>query len=439
MNILLIVPPLSINFLKNKRDKLWEPLGVLYLGTMIKNICDFQILDAYSHDYSENHIIEQVEKINPDLIGFSINFSSLLNKSLKIAKKIKKEFNKKIILGGNIPTFLWKKLIEKNYIDYIFLHEAEHSFRKFIEKSLDGKDNYDDLDGFVYKKNGKIFCNPFKKYEEKLDNLPISDHKLLNDNELYEKSIITSRGCPYNCIYCSTKEMWGNKWRKRSAENILKEIIYLHDNFKASELVIVDDNFLIDKERFLKLTKMIEKRSIDISISFSTRLELIDEDVLIISKQANVKNIFLGIESGSDRVLKQLKRNYTQKDIFNKIDLCIKYGIIPVTSFMIGIPFENINDVKETFFVIKNINTYLVQIHICSPLIGTNLCKKPGSYKVKIDYTKLESCSIDNEPIMDTKHLNKDEIYELYLQGLGIIRDKAGEKWKYKQMETHFD
>lgn len=227
--------------------------------------------------------------------------------------------------------------------------------------------------------------------------------------------------------------MWGKKWRKRSAENILEEIIYLCDNFKVSSLAIVDDNFLIDKERFLKLTEMIEEKSIGISLAFSTRLELIDEEILTFCRRANVKKIFLGIESGSNRVLKQLKRNYTQKDIFNKIDLCIKYGIIPIVSFMIGIPFENINDVKETFFVMRNINTYLVQIHICSPFVGTDLYKSPNIYKVKIDYDKIEECSIDNEPIMDTEYFTKEEIYELYLEGLGIIYEKNGEKWKYER------
>ncbi|MEW6456244.1 MAG: hypothetical protein AB1410_05985 [Acidobacteriota bacterium] len=111
----------------------------------------------------------------------------------------------------------------------------------------------------------------------------------------------------------------------------------------------------------------------------------------------------------------------------------IKNGIIPVASFMIGIPFEDINDVKETFSVMKKINTYFVQIHICSPLIGTDLCKKPAFYEVTIDYNKLESCSIDNEPIMETKYFTRNEIFDLYLEGLGIAQEKLGEMWKYNR------
>ena len=437
MKFVLVVPPSSPIICRGY----YEPLGPLYLGTMVETLCNFQVIDAYSEHADENEVFEQVKSINPDVIGFSINFSSLLNPALEIAKRIKKELDKKIVLGGNIPTFLWKKLIEKEYIDCIFLYEAEYNFKKFVEKVLNNDSDYSDIDGFVYKINGDPIFNPFKRYEENLDLFPIPDRKLLKNHEKYHKSIITSRGCPYDCIYCSSKEMWGRKWRMRTPENVFKEVKHLYENFRIKELSIVDDNFLIDKQRFAKLVEYIEKENFRISFSFSSRLECIDEKVLEMCKRINVKKIFLGLESGSNKVLKQLKRNYTQYEIFEKIDLCIKYDVLPVVSFMIGIPFEDINDVKETFYVIKKINTCFIQIHFCTPLIGTELYKMPNHYNVSIDYNKVESCSIDNEPIMNTKYFTKYEIYELYLEALALIKEKR-KRWKYdfdiKQNKSKF-
>lgn len=438
MIFLLIIPPSTTGLLKLKRDEFKvEPLGALYLGTMVNDLCDFRILDCYSHSFDENSIISQIKLIDPDFVGFSINFSSFLSNGLKLAERVKNELNKKIIFGGNISTFLYNKLILKEYIDYIFLHEAERTFRIFIKKILSNDNDFSNISGFVYKHNGNVVVNPFKEYEKNLDNFPIPNHALLENIEMYKKSILTSRGCPYNCIYCSTKQMWGKKWRKRSAEHTFSEIKYLHDNFKLEKILsFVDDNFLVDIERFKKLVYLMERNKLCLPLGFSSRLEQIDENVLKICKRANIKKIYFGIESGSDRILKKLNRNYTRNDILKKVDLCISYGILPIASFMIGLPFEDFNDVKKTFSIMKKINTFLVQIHICSPFIGTDLFKMPDLYniKIKIDFDKLDMLSMDSEPVIETKYFTKNEIYDLYLEGLGIALEKSGERWKYENL-----
>jgi len=248
----------------------------------------------------------------------------------------------------------------------------------------------------------------------------------------YNKSIITSRGCPYNCIYCSSSALWGRKWRKRSAENIFQEILYLKENYSIKDFLrIVDDNFLVDRDRFVKLIKLLETNNCIMPMGFSTRLEQVDDEILSICQKAKVKKIFFGIESGSNRVLKHLQRNYTQKEILEKIDLCVKHGILPVASFMIGIPFEDISDVRETFYVMRNLNTCYQQIHIFTPFIGTDVYKNPSDYGIKLDFDKLPDLSIDNEPVIETKYLNKNKIYDLYLEGLAIVQEKYGEAWKF--------
>jgi anaerobic magnesium-protoporphyrin IX monomethyl ester cyclase len=432
--VVLVIPPPQTRYFQSSKLK-QEPLGALYLGKIAENLCDFSIIDGFSNYLSEDDIFKQIESIDPDIVGFSVNFYSLLPKGLKIAVRVKTALNKTIIFGGNISTFLYENLIKLDYIDYIFLHEAEYSFANFLKKKQGNNLDFTDISGLVYKFNGEMKINPFKDYETNLDALPIPDHKLLNGYEAYSKAILSSRGCPYDCIYCSTKEMWGLKWRKRTAENIFGEIKHLYDNFKVNSFHFVDDNFLIDKERFANLVEIMEKNNLLIPFGFSARLELIDEKVLEVCKRVGVNNLFFGIESGSNRVLKQLNRNYTQDDIYHKIDLCIKNGIIPTTSFMIGIPYEDKDDARETLKVMKNINTHLVQVHICTPLVGTKLYKNPGHFKIKIDYNGLESGSVDSEPIMETNYLSKDEIFDFYLEGLGIMKERASDVLKYRNSE----
>lgn len=410
------------------------PLGALYLGAQVKSLCEFHVIDAFNYFLTTKDILEKIKLINPEYVGFGVNFSSVLNSAIDIAKVIKTKYpNIKIVFGGNTSTYLHKDLIKRNYVDYVFLNEAETSFRKFIKKVIQGNNNFKDIDGLVYKYRNNIIINPHKNYITNLDKLPMPDFSLLQNPQDYTASIISSRGCPYNCFYCSTKQMWGTAWRRRTAENILKEIISLQKILKTQEVDFCDDNFLVDKNRFKSIVRLLTSKKVKINTGFSARIELIDEEILKLAKKINVKTIFLGVESGSERILKKMNRQYSVKDIYRVINLCLKYGVVPTTSFMIGVPFETKADALETLKIMRNINTPKVQIHLCMPLIGTDLFNHPSQYGVKINYPKAIKGLIDAVPAMSTSALSSKQIMEFYLTGLGIVQEKMGTSWKYQK------
>lgn len=152
-----------------------------------------------------------------------------------------------------------------------------------------------------------------------LDTLPFPDYTFLEDYKDYSIMISSGRGCPYNCFYCSTKQMWGINWRKRSATSIFNEIKLQAELFKRDEMKC--------------------------NIGFTARIELVNK-----GKGDRNKKYFLVIESGSEKMLKTPNRKYTKELVLKKVQLCEKLGINVTTSFMMGIPGEKIEDVQVTFF-----------------------------------------------------------------------------------------
>ena len=437
MKFVYVSPASATPLVSLQTTKKSPSLGALYLGAQVKSLCDFYIIDAFNNFLSLDEAVEKIHALQPDYVGFGVNFSSVLNFAVDAAKIIKTRWpGIKIVFGGNVSTYRCEELIKQDYVDYVFLNEAETSFRKFVENIIQGRNNFDDIDGLAYKRDGNMVVRPHKTYIQQLDNLPLPDFSLLQAPEDYTASIISSRGCPYDCFYCSTKQMWGTTWRRRSAEHILSEIVSLRKQLKTREIEFCDDNFLVDKNRFRELVRLLLLRKIKIITGFSARVELIDAEVLELAGKINVQGIFLGIESGSERVLKKMNRRYSVEDIYRISDLCLKHGVIPIASFMIGLPFETEADALETLKVMRKISTPKIQIHICMPLVGTDIFNNPAHYGVKIDYPKALAGLIDDVPAMHTSAFTPKQVMEYYLAGLGIVQEKLGSLWKYQKKKV---
>lgn len=374
MKILLINPPGKTSFIT-------PPLGLLYLAASLRKAGHQPlILDFLLEKFDQNSLFKIITQ-GVKVIGISA-VTPLIHNAIFLADLIKKKFPEKIIvLGGPHPTLLPKETLENcQGVDFIIKGEGEERINSFIDY-LEGKKKEEGLDGIAFKKDGEIIDLPQKKYIENLDNLPFPARELVSIEKYSEvldsakkpaTTLITSRGCPFKCIYCS-KPVFGNFFRARTPENILKEIEFLKEKYKIKEIIFYDDSFTLDRERIIKLCQLLIEKNLNISWKCETRVNLIDEELLQLMKKAGCHLIGYGIESGNQEILNILKKGITIAAIQKAVKMTKKAKIDALGYFMLGIPGETEKEIKETINFAKSLNLDFVQFSIATAYPGTEL------------------------------------------------------------------
>ncbi|MFH1249410.1 MAG: radical SAM protein [archaeon] len=304
----------------------------------------------------EKNLIEQLKKIQPDLIGFSV-IAGLERKEIDLAKKIKKEVKSLIIFGGPYVTFYPDEVINKDYVDIICLGEGEGAITELLNRLEKGEEIIN-IKNLWIKNNNKIFKNEIRNLIEDLDKLPIPDRTIYYKYEFLKnqlsKDFVFFRGCPYNCSFCFNSEFMkfyygkGKYVRKKSVKKVIEEIKYVKEKFGLSSLMIYDDLFILDK-KWLKNFLRIYKKEINLPFNCEVRADLIDEDIVKHLKEANCVTIALGVESGNEHIRNVLlNKNLSNDVIINACKIIKKYRIYLKTYNMVGIPEETLENALET-------------------------------------------------------------------------------------------
>jgi len=374
------------------------PLGLCYIASVLKannhNVLvyntDYDSKPDYSNikeiynnyeDYKEilsnlNHLIwqeinKQIIKYSPDIVGITINTSTY--KSAENIAKLIKTHNKnvQIIVGGIHPTVLPNETIQSSYFDLVVRGEGEFTFLEI----LNGKSSYDKIKGITYYEGetNQIFENPQRDFVCNLDCLPFPARDLfLNDTKYMEYGyILSGRGCPFNCTFCASEKLWKSQVRFRSPENVINEIDHVYDTYGTRFFYFVDDTFTLNKERIKRICTDLKVFD-DITWICNVRVGTVSEQTLQIMKDSGCIRLKVGIESGSDRILRKHK-SITKKQVKDFISLTKKVGIDITGYFMIGFPEETNETVKETIFFAKELDLSYISPSILTPYPGTKI------------------------------------------------------------------
>lgn len=357
------------------------PLGICYLAAVLKkNNIPVSIIDAEAENLISSDILKRLEKLKCDFVGITSS-TVAFPKSLELANKIKYS-NKDIFIaiGGPHVSASPQETLKHDCFDVGVIGEGEYALLELV-KALSNKKNYENINGLVIKKNGKIIKTKSREPIENLDEIPYPARELLPDKNLYNPppmnylkkpvlSIVTSRGCPNKCTFCD-HAVFGSRFRSHSAKRIVDEIKTLIKDFNAKEIYIVDDTFTVDKERVFKFCRLLKKNKINIPWAARPSVNTVTKKMLKAMKGAGCWYIEIGIETGSSRVLKDIKKETTLEKIEDTVKYANKIGIMVKGHFIIGHPTDTKESIEQTIKFAKKIPLTDIVATIFTPFPNT--------------------------------------------------------------------
>ncbi len=388
--ILLLVPNYSW-FGKRAWNTL--PFSIPILASILKSY-DLEIIDANIHNYSEEELFDILYEKDADIILISVisyDYNKIYHKMTEIAKQAKP--NCTLLMGGVYVTTCIEHVMQDINIDIGMMGHAEERLQPLIEAII-RKDSaaIEQMEGIAFRKSDKVIINPLlsnvadvkemvkpdysktdiKKYVNKEDSIATN---FINESKKHFANILTSYGCPYNCIFCASRSISGRKVVVRPADDVLEELDYLVKECNIELLNIMDDNILFDKERAKYIFNEIIYRKYDIEIRIdNVAIWHLDEEIIRLLKKAGCTRMGISIESGCERVLHKIIRKPLKLEIVKPIrELCREVNILLQANFIIGFPGETWNEIRESLKFAEECDFDLTSIHIATPLPKTDL------------------------------------------------------------------
>ncbi|MDD2308516.1 MAG: radical SAM protein [Desulfuromonadaceae bacterium] len=334
------------------------PTGLCYLHACLQEAGYDSVLANFSA-WPVARIKEELLALKPDIIGIS-QWTHNRHSSLELAAISRDLLPKSMIMmGGGHATFCYEDiLIEGSPVDIAVLGEAESTLLELVERLASGKE-WQSISGVAFRRNGTIVLTAPRKSLGDLDRLPLParylDRSLGVDLELQSEFIVTTRGCPSTCYFCSSPDFWGKKVRFRSPSAIVEEIQYIRHKYGLIYFSIRDDTFTADRRRVLEFCTLLQMREVNILWNCQSRVTAIDEEMVIEMKRAGCECIQLGVESGSPRLLKQLGKNITPAQIEHACALIREIGINLSIYLISDIPGETDDDIRQTIDLVRHL------------------------------------------------------------------------------------
>ncbi len=360
------------------------PLGLLYIASVLEQSgFSPRIFDIYPYDDRD---FDTLLKYRPDVIGMTV-LTDYWTRALEISSLVTARLPQTVfIVGGVHITALPEDSLAALGATIGVIGEGELTMLELCRRITSGA-SWQDVSGIVFHvASGDFVRTSPRPHIENLDEIPFPSRHLLNFEQYLvppgiirghwtERSttVMTSRGCPYSCIWCGSQCTFGRKVRNRSIENVVSEIEHLVTAYAIDTVWFVDDTFTLNKKRVLDFCRLITERKIHITWGCQAHVKTADEEMFLAMKKVGLVQLDFGVESGSNRVLKSLKKDSTADSIRRAFAITRKVGLRTTATFMFGSPTETAEDIEQTMQLAQEIRPDFVSSFFITPYPGTEL------------------------------------------------------------------
>ncbi len=369
------------------------PLGLaLIAGIPEREGYKVSIIDAPTLGLGPKEAVERALSENPDVIGIS-SVTPTVNSAYLMTSLIKeRDPNIPVVLGGPHVSFMREEALD-NGADYVVVGEGEHTVVELMRYLETGIDDPHEIKGIAFKEDGKTFFTGWRPLINNLDELPKPARHLLPMDKytVFDKPIrilhvIATRGCPYGCIYCSTSYYWGRRYRTRSPHLVAEEIEEAIDKYSTKTIIFSDDELTLNKKWLRNLMKEFRERKLDVSWTCGSRVNSVDRELLKEMAEHGCNTIYYGIESYSQEDIDRIGKRIRIEQVWNAIRNTKEAGIDAVGSFILGFPWQTVEDMKKTVSFAKKLGLDYAQFTVATPFPGTplyNTAKRQGLIEVE--------------------------------------------------------
>ncbi|MDI6726238.1 MAG: radical SAM protein, partial [Smithellaceae bacterium] len=406
MKVAIIAPPYPLE------EAPAPPLGVTYVAAACEAAgARVQIFDYIVTKYSEEKLRAQLDEFNPEAAGVTSVTLNFLGAAEIISTVKRLRPGIVTMMGGPHVSFTAAEVLDAYPgIDIIVIGEGEATLQELLPV-INERDKWEGVKGIAFRRDGRTMITPPRELIANLDSIPLPARHLLPLSRYqalgYPISIITGRGCPYRCIFCVGQRMVGNKVRLRSPARVVDEIEQIL-SYGITRINVADDLFASKKARVLDVCTEIGRRGLRFDWSAFARVNTVDRETLEAMREAGCDAVSFGVESGNQEMLDRIGKAITKDMVCLAVNLCKETGIIPHTSFIVGLPGETRETLAETKAFAKGLGS-LFGYHFLAPFPGTRVRDRVADYDLEIltdDWNRYDA----NSAIVRTRALSPEEM-----------------------------
>lgn len=414
------------------------PFDMAYAAAVLeKNNIEVAVIDTLAEEMREPEFLDKTKEFSPDLVVMECSTPSI-NIDYQNAKKVKEATDSKIAFVGNHSSALPEEVLKNDSVDFALIGEYDYTLRD-LALSFGDEKKYSKISGLAFKDNNGVHVNERRPLIKNLDELPLPARHLFKMEKYNETfcehhpniQILTSRGCPYSCTFCL--EPWvkyGPVYRARSVPSVIDEIRMLIDEYKPKEIYFDDSTFTVNEKRTIDLCEKIIENGFDIPWSCMTTSSCIrNKEMLEKMRKAGCERIKIGLESADENVLRQIGKPYNLEHVRKALKLAKELGIGIHLTFMIGLPGETKDSIKNTMNFIQSLAKegliFSMQTSIATPFPGTKFYEMAikNNWLAAESWSSYDGC---RSGVISYPELTSEEIVQL--------KNEIDRAWKYSSV-----
>lgn len=395
------------------------PLSLSYLAAVLQREgIEVQILDLLISQHTSAKIRRKLEEYQPRVVGVpcsTMNYPAAIN-ILKVCKGFDPDVV--TVIGGPHVSFTATETLEQApWVDIVVRGEGEETLVEMV-RVLETGASLQQVRGIAFRQDGAVVMTEPRPPIEDLDSLPLPARHLLPLSGYRALgapcSVISSRGCPFGCIFCSAPRMFGRRVRFRDPRLVVDEMEMIHRQFGFDRINIVDDTFTVNHRHVREICNELMRRSLNIRWTAYSRVDTLNQELVEMMKQAGCIWLCFGIESGSEKILKTIKKGITLDDARRGVKLATEAGIEVLASFILGLPGETLETVRQSVDFARELgNDYGAGygLHVLAPLPGTEVYEEADEYGIVLltrDWARFDA----NQPVAETTAMKAEELWE---------------------------
>ncbi len=393
------------------------PLGLAYLASALEaEGHEVRVVDCIALGYGLAELAQELRSFSPDVVGLTATTPSIYD-AYRVARLVKAELpDCLVVLGGPHATFMASEVLaECPYVDAVVRGEGELTICDLVNR-LARETSLEDTRGLTYRASNYIKQGEPRPLIKDVDAIPWPAYHLLPlEKYCYEGLrfcvMLTSRGCPYGCVFCSSSKLMGKVWRGRSAEDVVDELRLLRDEYNIREIEFLDDTFTLNMKRAEAIADELVREGLDVSWSCSSRANTINRRLALKLRRAGCHTVYLGVESANQTTLNWLRKGITVRQVIDAFKALKRADLNIVATFILGIPCETEEMMERTMRFARKMEPTLAQFTIFTPYPGTKAYEEAVRKGLLLtrDWSKYDTLT----PVMKHPYLSPAEIKSL--------------------------